>query len=735
MSARANVPVSVEFISKFEALERDVQRLHRRLHQQERQVRGLRGQWNQFKGGVKDVFSSMLNPLGAVTAAIGVAIAKTKEWIDEQIKLYNASKRVADTLTRYTGEAYRATSATTKMVRSVEELSGTSAEDITKSINALSKAFGEDFETASKKYHRVIARNINETREFSKQIEEYSAILGDAGISSDQFLKLIEKGMFAGIYDDKAIDFLKEVTIQLSEMPDKTKKAIEQLDNAGEIFEAINSGDYDQAFKLIAEGLDETGMSAQEVYRFLQNIGVSLAEDIGTSNAISMLRADVQGLEKDLRLSTQQMKLYAEELRKVRKVGEFGEDSKSERQFIRRLKARVREVQTLEGAVISHKIYGNYEGEVKANEALKERVKLLQLIRSEIGGETFDTMVGENLAGYYSESEAVQNYIKKRKEEKQATEEAAKAARKKAEEERKAAEEISKARAAAEKERKRIEREGLEGSIKNAAFKVNQLRKAYEEAATNEEAVKIKTELELAENFLQNLKGEVDKLPPLTVKTTTIQDEGLAGDWIATKQQQYLQDAENAIAAETFKQNEKRAIEEQTINTTNNLVNAGASFFEIAKQRELQAAGKNSKRKEAIAKKYARKQQNTAAIMTAINGQVAAMKAIAELGPIAGGIAAAGIAIDTIASIAEIKSQKFATGGIVGGNSYHGDKIPALLNSREMVLNMGQQKNLFDMINSGLNPYLSGGVVDFRIEGSDLVGVLDNQSRQTNSFR
>ena len=57
----------------------------------------------------------------------------------------------------------------------------------------------------------------------------------------------------------------------------------------------------------------------------------------------------------------------------------------------------------------------------------------------------------------------------------------------------------------------------------------------------------------------------------------------------------------------------------------------------------------------------------------------------------------------------------FATGGIVGGNSYHGDRVQAHLNSREMVLNLGQQKNLFDAINTG---NMGGGAVNVVVNNS-----------------
>lgn len=50
---------------------------------------------------------------------------------------------------------------------------------------------------------------------------------------------------------------------------------------------------------------------------------------------------------------------------------------------------------------------------------------------------------------------------------------------------------------------------------------------------------------------------------------------------------------------------------------------------------------------------------------------------------------------------------KFATGGIIGGDSYHGDKLKANVNSGEMILTMSQQKKLFDFANSATS--LFGG--------------------------
>lgn len=81
-------------------------------------------------------------------------------------------------------------------------------------------------------------------------------------------------------------------------------------------------------------------------------------------------------------------------------------------------------------------------------------------------------------------------------------------------------------------------------------------------------------------------------------------------------------------------------------------------------------------------------------------------KAIADNGMPAGAIFAALAGAAGAIQIATITANKpqrpsFATGGIVGGSSYHGDNIQGNLNSREMILNYGQQRNLFDAINRG----------------------------------
>ncbi len=93
------------------------------------------------------------------------------------------------------------------------------------------------------------------------------------------------------------------------------------------------------------------------------------------------------------------------------------------------------------------------------------------------------------------------------------------------------------------------------------------------------------------------------------------------------------------------------------------------------------------------------------AIAAMIQGYSTATTQAATMGPIAWlAFAATGLAQLT-AMISSVQSMsKFATGGIVGGSSTHGDKKFARVNSGEMILNKSQQTQLFNLINGRFTP-------------------------------
>ncbi len=101
-------------------------------------------------------------------------------------------------------------------------------------------------------------------------------------------------------------------------------------------------------------------------------------------------------------------------------------------------------------------------------------------------------------------------------------------------------------------------------------------------------------------------------------------------------------------------------------------------------------------------------------------------KALAEGGPYAGPILAALIGASGAIQIATITANKpknpsFATGGIVPGTSYSGDRVTANVNSGEMILNAQQQRNLWDMANSRGNGAVVNMPVTIENNASDAV--------------
>lgn len=95
--------------------------------------------------------------------------------------------------------------------------------------------------------------------------------------------------------------------------------------------------------------------------------------------------------------------------------------------------------------------------------------------------------------------------------------------------------------------------------------------------------------------------------------------------------------------------------------------------------------------------------------------------------PFVGWLLVGGAIAAALAAFASIPA--FANGGIFQSYLTTGDKNLARLNGGEMILNKGQQANLFNLLDKG-TPLNNGGNVTFKIEGKQLVGVLNNYNNK-----
>lgn len=139
-------------------------------------------------------------------------------------------------------------------------------------------------------------------------------------------------------------------------------------------------------------------------------------------------------------------------------------------------------------------------------------------------------------------------------------------------------------------------------------------------------------------------------------------------------------ETDQSIKLEQFKAQEEQKIQQLKFQTASNFLNAGIM---LTKQ--------NSNEQKALA--------STLAVM---NTWQAASNALATKAPwpLPQVFAASAVALG-FAQVAQINKAKFANGGIVGGSSFAGDRVPVQVNSGEMILNKNQQKELFSIANGG----------------------------------
>lgn len=165
--------------------------------------------------------------------------------------------------------------------------------------------------------------------------------------------------------------------------------------------------------------------------------------------------------------------------------------------------------------------------------------------------------------------------------------------------------------------------------------------------------------------------------------------------------------------------------------TLKNVIDGMLDAVDSIKQiKEAFASLKQAKEAEAAADKTASGvKQATAKGDVAANTAEAASGAAASAAelPFPANIIAIGAAIATVMSLmASLKH--FAGGGIVQGNPF--DRSIAAVSDGEMILNGGQQRNLWRAIRTG--NFGGGGVTEviLRAHGRDLVGVLKNQNNK-----
>ena len=279
--------------------------------------------------------------------------------------------------------------------------------------------------------------------------------------------------------------------------------------------------------------------------------------------------------------------------------------------------------------------------------------------------------------------------------------------------------------------------EPIKGSIEELDKQLSEWRKKFNQATTQEArlaatkaiqeisgkkaeiTLKVKVEYEYGEEgeeaFKKQLEGgrikgsEAKK--PIISKTMKFPMESIKG----------INDGIKGASSEAIKSNYDYADSLGAIGNmmsfVSRLTNEGAASWLDYSLNVMQAVGQALPQLSALATKNA---------SVAATGAAASVSSIPVVGWVMAGTAVASV----IAAMTNI--PKFANGGIVPGNLYSGDRVPAMVNSGEMILNRSQQGRLFNILNSkgganGKDVRVTGEVV---VSGEQMRILLANTDRK-----
>lgn len=198
--------------------------------------------------------------------------------------------------------------------KTIGEVFKTNADDIAAAANTLKNEFGVSFEEAFDAIEKGFLKGADSQGNFLQQLKEYPAQFAAANLSIEEFLAVSIDAANKGVFDDKALDAIKEFGISVNEQLTGTRDAFigafgEEFTN--QLFNNLNSGAISsgQALKIVTDEIKNSGVSGKELQTLISTLFKSAGEDAGdyvltlgdvVSNTDKLFEADTK-LQKQVK--------------------------------------------------------------------------------------------------------------------------------------------------------------------------------------------------------------------------------------------------------------------------------------------------------------------------------------------------------------------------------------------------------------------------------------------------
>ena len=711
----------------------EAQKMHNALKGAKDEINGIStksmGLENIF-GGINNKISSIVGSLGssagmaaAATMAATAAAKAAKAWADYNTELANHDQIVKVTI-GLSGEVGR---KMTDSLQAISKVYGVDFRDAVNAANTLISQFGVSSDEAIQLLRDGMQGMIEgDGPKLLSMIQQYAPAFRDAGISASQLIAIIHNSE-GGIFTDQNMNAIVMGIKNIRLMTDQTSEALSKVGiNGEEMARKLNDGSMTifEALKEVSEAIENVDSNSQAAGEVMQSVfgrqGTAAGTNLG--KAIATLNLNLEETKK-------QTGEVGEKVAELEKAHErlntairdcFGYNGWSE--MATGIKTELVEALTSVLNVTKEiKIAYEKTGKVGStifnsitNAALTSLGPLghvlatLRLIKKEQGSDD-----GSNLSGGTTIAGALGKVVKTKNSPKKETPTYTPP-------------KITTPKIAIPKiiTPKVDKVEAKEGSLKYLDEQISKKRFEFSLAINNESRRTIQKEiddlvsqrktLEIQAKFDLNAVNSGGNNISDIVKNqfTSIDFDSIQKE--ASKKMGAVVDSINETEVEKWEEGEEKkkqikALQRETLDSMISAAHSAADAFEMP---EFDIMGTVAQ-----------------AITNIALGYSQATVQAASLGPWAWiAFAAAGLA-ETIAAIASIKSATagFATGGIVGGSSYSGDKLLARVNSGEMILPAKKASELGDVLSTNASEnYLT---IDWKLKGSDLYGSLHNFSK------
>lgn len=222
---------------------------------------------------------------GAVEFA-GEAAAAAIQYVTDLTKEFTALRGEVSTLTGASGATLDKFTAD---IAAISQTFNQDSSEILLAANTVSERLGISFQESLNRISEGFVAGSNANGEFLQSLQEYPAFFKEAGLSADAFFAVINAGATGGVFNDKAVDAVKEVTLRLRELPKATTDALTAIGlSSDQIRVQIEKEGVGAAIATVSKRLGELRRDSPEVGQAVADIFGSPGEDAGIDFLISL---------------------------------------------------------------------------------------------------------------------------------------------------------------------------------------------------------------------------------------------------------------------------------------------------------------------------------------------------------------------------------------------------------------------------------------------------------------